>query len=379
MQQQKINSINKQEKLVDEKSKEENNNYKVLESCPYCQGKITKKGLRKKKLETIQIYFCKNCNKKITPLITKNKTYPLKIIIDSLTLYNKINTLEETAERITEKHGIKITHQIISDWLKEYERYTPFSRMRDFASKNYSKKELIQESKLFHQQIYNFKYNRAKLDFILNEEFRNQKFLPLQEFLELAIAECPNQIFQNPTKRASEYKNIFNLDEVRITPKTNFATKLANFILQAVNNNKARHEALQDFMIANDTVTIAAELPILLDNEDLNHYKFELGFNIPITLKDGEYITGHIDLIQVRNGSIYILDYKPSAKKAKPIEQLTIYALALSRLTGLRLYHIKCAWFDEKNYYEFFPLHVVYKLKNKKRIPRDQTRFTNEN
>jgi len=48
---------------------------------------------------------------------------------------------------------------------------------------------------------------------------------------------------------------------------------------------------------------------------------------------------------------------------------LTIYALALSRLTGLRLFCFKCAWFDEDDYFEFYPLHVVYKKKGKgKRI-----------
>jgi hypothetical protein len=57
------------------------------------------------------------------------------------------------------------------------------------------------------------------------------------------------------------------------------------------------------------------------------------------------------------------MDFKPSAAKARPIEQLTIYALALSRLTGLRLHSFKCAWFDEDDYFEFFPLHVVYKKK----------------
>jgi len=61
------------------------------------------------------------------------------------------------------------------------------------------------------------------------------------------------------------------------------------------------------------------------------------------------------------------MDFKPSAAKAKPIEQLTIYALALSRLAGLRLHSFKCAWFDEDDYFEFFPLHVVYKKKRKPR------------
>ena len=82
-------------------------------------------------------------------------------------------------------------------------------------------------------------------------------------------------------------------------------------------------------------------------------------------------LTGHIDIVQVRNGQVHILDYKPKAAKEKPIEQLTWYALALSRLTGLRLFEFKCAWFDEKDYFEFFPLHVVKKLqprKSKRRV-----------
>jgi len=69
--------------------------------------------------------------------------------------------------------------------------------------------------------------------------------------------------------------------------------------------------------------------------------------------------------LQIRNGLIRILDYKPEADKIVPIEQLTIYALALSRKLNLPLYYFKCAWFDENGYYEFFPLHVVYKRKDK--------------
>ena len=78
-------------------------------------------------------------------------------------------------------------------------------------------------------------------------------------------------------------------------------------------------------------------------------------------------ITGHIDILQIRNGQIHILDYKPRAEKERPIEQLTLYAMALSRLTGLRLYEFKCAWFDEKDYFEFYPLHVLHKPKKNQR------------
>ena len=81
-------------------------------------------------------------------------------------------------------------------------------------------------------------------------------------------------------------------------------------------------------------------------------------------------LTGHIDAVQIRNGSIHLLDYKPGAAKEKPIEQLTWYALALSRLTGLRLYNFVCGWFDEKEYFQFYPLHVVKKLQSKSKNPR---------
>jgi hypothetical protein len=34
-------------------------------------------------------------------------------------------------------------------------------------------------------------------------------------------------------------------------------------------------------------------------------------------------ITGHIDFLQVRNGAIHILDYKPDARTNRPLAQLT--------------------------------------------------------
>ncbi|MBS3150758.1 hypothetical protein J4443_00035 [Candidatus Woesearchaeota archaeon] len=52
---------------------------------------------------------------------------------------------------------------------------------------------------------------------------------------------------------------------------------------------------------------------------------------------------------------------KSRSKKAIPIKQLSIYALALTSKIKLPLTMFKCAWFDDKNYFEFFPLHAVKK------------------
>ena len=62
--------------------------------------------------------------------------------------------------------------------------------------------------------------------------------------------------------------------------------------------------------------------------------------------------------MQLKFGNIYVLDYKPDAdkeKREKVVSQLLVYAIALSKRTGIFLRNFRCGWFDEKNYYEFNP------------------------
>ena len=171
----------------------------------------------------------------------------------------------------------------------------------------------------------------------------------------------------------SEVRSKFDKAGMIVRGKFNYANRLAGFVLQSVAENKQRHEELQRFMLANDSVTVATEVPVYIRKEDIEHFENVLKFKVTEEgfmelkgqkkpVKIPRLLTGHIDLVKVRNGSIHLLDYKPNASKEKPIEQLTWYALALSRLTGLRLYNFVCGWFDEKEYFQFYPLHVVKKL-----------------
>lgn len=112
-------------------------------------------------------------------------------------------------------------------------------------------------------------------------------------------------------------------------------------------------------MLLTDSATVAVEVPIFLTPDDIAALRAIPNFDVPI---DGAAtLTGHIDVLQIRNGKVHILDYKPGANKEKPIAQLMVYALAISRRTGIKLFDIVCAWFDEDNYYEFYPLNVVRK------------------
>lgn len=347
---------------------------RVMDRCPYCQSTdIVKAGFRVKKHEKVQLYYCNRCGRKFTPLISKGKTYPIKIILESLILRNRLNSPVLIAEKMRRKYGFKISPDTISNWDKEYRRYTPFARMRDYLALKLNQgiikpKEVVAEYRLFHGpgQIYDFGFHRAKAELVIEETYRNYKLRAIKDFLELVIAECPHQVFRESRTRASEIKDVFNLDGVRITRKENRASEMARFVMQAVANHKERHREIQKFMLFCDSTTLAVEVPVLLDKDDIFHFRDILNFDVPLEIKEGEVITGHIDIVQLRNGAIHIIDFKPSARKEKPIEQLTLYALALSRLTGLRLYNFKCAWFDKDDYFEFFPLHVVYKKKRRK-------------
>jgi ATP-dependent exoDNAse (exonuclease V) beta subunit len=117
-------------------------------------------------------------------------------------------------------------------------------------------------------------------------------------------------------------------------------------------------------MLANDSVTIAIEIPIWLDEQDMAALEHQHGIELaPRDSHEPRAITGHIDFLQVRNGCVHVLDYKPDARTNRPIAQLAIYALALTRrVPCLKLFDIKCAWFNEEEYCEFFPRTLSLRL-----------------
>jgi hypothetical protein len=121
-------------------------------------------------------------------------------------------------------------------------------------------------------------------------------------------------------------------------------------VLPTASTNRRRHETLQRFMLVNDSVTVAAEVPVYLTRDDIAYYRgrgFDLGF-------ESEVITGHVDFLQIRNGHVHMLDRKETYPHVQP----TIYALARARRTGLPLRFFKCGWFDERDYFDFYPSRV---------------------
>jgi len=335
-------------------------------NCKNCSSiNIVKRGFARNKLQTLQKYCCKDCKAIFTMQQAKGKTYPLNIILNAISTYNLGYPLEKTKEIMNKKRSLAVSAKTISNWINQYKGICTFARIRKQAIKLCSPKNIIKNKTLSHMQPYTFKYHKAKLDILLKE---NTEFLLLRDYLEkINSKEFPHHIFtynknSSNSQRASQLK--FNHLKINQIQKQNKANELVKLALNLSSSNKERHQAIQDFFLVNDSTTIAVEVPVYLTNWDAGYYRNQKGFIFPLNNYTTP-ITGHIDILQIRNELIHILDYKPDAKTQSPVEQLAIYALALSRKLNLPLYHFKCAWFDEDNYFEFFPLHAVYEKKVK--------------
>lgn len=344
------------------------------ENCPHCKSEsTTKHGKRKIKHSTVQIYKCQNCNRYFSNKKFKYKSYNAKTILKAASYYNLGYTLEQTANEMRKRYHQNIPLTTIHSWIKSYKNLFTYHRLREKAKPLYHPEFLIFSKKFYHEQVYKFQIHKAKLDLLFQDTkfSKHKKFLPTKEYLEkIPTNKFPHHIF-GPKK---EEKNSENDDseierrasQLKMNPlqivklsKNNLANKLTELALQLAKNNKQRHEKVQEFMLINDSTTIAVEIPVYLTNDDIEYFKKR---NFTIKLESYKTpITGHIDVLQIRNNKIHILDYKPEAKKEKKaVKQLTIYTLALASRTKLALKYFKCAWFDEKNYFEFYPLQAVY-------------------
>ena len=288
--------------------------------CPYCSSKNTiKRGKRKRKLRIIQQFQCKDCQKFFSPQTQNSKTYPLNIILKAISIYNIGYNLNQTSEKLMNKYKIKVPISTLSEWLSQYKNICTFARLRKEAIKHYKPTQIIQKQTLNHIQPYTFQYHKVKLDITLKE---NPRFSKLREYIEkIHSKEFPHHIFtynksgDTNDQRASQAK--FNYLRIKHIQKQNQANELAKLALNLANSNKERHKVIQDFMLINDSTTIAVEIPIYLTNWDAGYYRNQKGFIFPLNNYKTP-ITGHIDLLQVRNGSIHILDYKPDADKIHP-------------------------------------------------------------
>jgi hypothetical protein len=275
-------------------------------------------------------------------------------VLDAITLFHRGFTLPDTSEKIRSRHGYRVGRSTIAAWLAEYRSFTTYTRLRAEGRRLFPPTQAIRSIKLYHRQIYKYAYHRPKLA-MLRKNKEHRRFAGVADFLERVPLDCPHELFRDSERASQTPLAKIKTARLIVVEKENFATRMAGLVIPTVGDNRLRHEALQRFMLTNDSTTLAVEVPIWLAPETIRELEREHRVALMPEGAAGA-LTGHIDFLQVRNRAVHILDYKPDARTNRPIAQLTIYALALTKLVpGLRLFDIKCAWFNEEEYCEFFP------------------------
>jgi len=333
-------------------------------NCKYCgSGNVVKKGKRKTKLALKQIYKCKDCGKKF---ISEqwNKTYPVKVVMQAVSRYNLGYSLEKTSRLVSKNYKVKVSPKTIHSWIKEFKKICSYDRIRKKSISLFKPDKVILKKVFEHQQPYKFQYHKAKAEFFINEYFSG-----LRGYLENIVEDCPDGLFNNSSRGSAVELADVDFGKVGIGKRENYACKLAKLSLGMADDKRKRHDILQSFMLINDSCTVACEVPVYLLPDEIKHCRF---INKESSKKRGSLtnrnnelrntITGHIDLVQLKFGLIYVLDFKPDASKEKSekvMSQLFIYAFALSKRTGIWLRNFRCAWFDNNWYYEFNPNEII--------------------
>jgi hypothetical protein len=172
----------------------------------------------------------------------------------------------------------------------------------------------------------------------------------LKQFLDDMFENCPHDYFeQGPRGSALKFK-LPNVNLHCITGHE--VSSLAEIGLKEnAMRYKSNHSKVQMFMLENDNQTVAMEVPIWLKPEELDAYNQVFNTEEPLT--------GHIDVLRLQDGKVWVWDYKPNAHKEKYADTQTyFYALMLSRRTGIPLESFRCGYFDKYYAFVFNPSEV---------------------
>src|SRR3990170_6643061 len=107
---------------------------KVPEACPYCGSHVlTRRGTRRKKLEIVQLWRCASCKRIFTPgpAALRNKTYPLRMVLDALSTYSLGYSLEDTVASVKSKSGRTIGTSTVACWLAQHKSLMSYLRLRE--------------------------------------------------------------------------------------------------------------------------------------------------------------------------------------------------------------------------------------------------------
>jgi len=99
------------------------------------------------------------------PEAIRNKTYPLRTVIDALSTYSLGYSLETQPSASNRKAVAQSEHPTVAGWLAQHKDLMSYLRLRDKGRHLFPPEQTIRSIKLYHRQIYRYAFHRPKLEF----------------------------------------------------------------------------------------------------------------------------------------------------------------------------------------------------------------------
>lgn len=282
---------------------------------------------------SIQRFYCRKCRRHFSASPIPRRRYSPTAILTALTSYNLGRTIDATRVYVTKHARVNVPASTLHAWIGQFKPVCTFVKLR----KQYPPDPAtVLHSKTFeHKQEYKFGFHRLKTNMLCKRTFPQ-----IRHYLWHISEHCPNDLFQRSDGARCSDGNLPNLS-LRLVRKETNAQALAKLGLLLAKRSKERHPAIQHFMLVNDSATVAVEVPVYLYPDEAPDLELTGA------------LTGHIDVLQVRGNRVWILDYKPEARRERYAKyQIYLYARALSVRTGIPLRRFAMAYFDDKDYFE---------------------------
>lgn len=227
---------------------------------------------------------------------------------------------------------------------------------------------MIKKRDFIHQKIkYSFNWNishhKEKLDLSNSnrEEFRRLGTYFKKIYQDSIV---PNELFNaRNIQRISQFK----IKGIKSTFLTSFSKQLIrnNIIKNYTSDSKLPQFAQNVYNIyeKNQINKKPGHDPIL--KHILIKDKDSVAIETPIWRKvNNQYITGHIDLIQIDTSNedfVKVIDYKPEGKFMISLPQVATYGLMLKK--ELNISNLKCISFNKKEAWEYDPSILLTEIK----------------
>ncbi len=207
---------------------------------------------------------------------------------------------------------------------------------------------MIKHVSMKHGWFYYYRMHEIKCNMLLKE------FPKLHDYLNDMFENCPHDFFVTGPRSSSL---TFPIKNGSINVENHETCVLTDdALIEMEGRYKSAHSKVEVFMLEKDDKTIAVEVPIWIQADELKNFQ-EL-------FETDEPLSGHIDILRVESGKIWVWDYKPKAVKEKHAHVQTLfYALMLSKRTGIELKNFMCGYFDENDCFVFKPEMDMIKFK----------------